>query len=176
MGVNTISNIISAKSRQPVHLSKLSWSSFNPLLHRYSFWSINNRQLLKTFWEKEKLLVTSNFSISHNVFYSIKTIVSPFVHILDIISLVALELEEPKIGISGKRLNITLHNGLSKSLAAFPHDYCWINGRSLETNESGHNVYHHFSKNISQAGGSNPVPCNTILFLLSMSNFDKTIL
>ena len=25
---------------------------------------------LKTFWEKEELLVTSNFSFSHNVFYS----------------------------------------------------------------------------------------------------------
>ena len=29
-------------------------------------------------------------------------IVSPFVHIFDIISSVAFELEEPKIGISGK--------------------------------------------------------------------------
>ena len=32
-------------------------------------------------------------------------IVSPFVHIFDIISLFAAELEEPKIGISGKGLN-----------------------------------------------------------------------
>ena len=31
-------------------------------------------------------------------------IVSPFVHIFDIISLVAFELEEPKIAISGKGL------------------------------------------------------------------------
>ena len=31
--------------------------------------STNIRQLLKTLWEKEKLLVTSNFSFSHNVFY-----------------------------------------------------------------------------------------------------------
>ena len=29
---------------------------------------------------------------------------SPFVHIFDIISLFAAELEEPKIGISGKRV------------------------------------------------------------------------
>ena len=28
-------------------------------------------KLLKILWEKEKLLVTSNFSFSHNVFYSI---------------------------------------------------------------------------------------------------------
>ena len=32
-------------------------------------------------------------------------IVSPFVHIFDIISLVVFELEEPKIGISGKGLS-----------------------------------------------------------------------
>ena len=51
-----------------------SWwlSSFNLLLHRYSFWHINNRHLLKTLWEKRILLVTSNFSSSHNVFYSIR--------------------------------------------------------------------------------------------------------
>ena len=36
------------------------------------FYAISNRQLLKTLWEKEKLLVTSNFSFSHNVFYSIR--------------------------------------------------------------------------------------------------------
>ena len=28
-----------------------------------------SRSLLKTMWEKEKLLVTSNFSFSHSVFY-----------------------------------------------------------------------------------------------------------
>ena len=32
-------------------------------------------------------------------------IVSPFVHIFDVISLFAAELEKPKIGISGKELN-----------------------------------------------------------------------
>ena len=32
-------------------------------------------------------------------------VVSPFVHIFDILSLFAAELEEPKIGISGKGLN-----------------------------------------------------------------------
>ena len=29
-----------------------------------------SRSLLKTLWEKEKLLVTSNFSFSHSVLYS----------------------------------------------------------------------------------------------------------
>ena len=44
---------------------------FNPLLHRYSFYCINNKQILETLWEKKKLLVMSNFFFSHNVFYSI---------------------------------------------------------------------------------------------------------
>ena len=29
----------------------------------------------KTLWEKEKLLVTSNFSLSHNVFHNYKSLV-----------------------------------------------------------------------------------------------------
>ena len=29
----------------------------NPLLHRYSFWHINNRQFLTTLWEKKKELL-----------------------------------------------------------------------------------------------------------------------
>ena len=36
--------------------------------------------------------------------------VSPFVHIFDIISLFAVELEEPKIAIWGKGLNVTHAN------------------------------------------------------------------
>ena len=48
------------------------FSKFNPLFHRYSFQRINNRKLLKTLWEKEKLLVRSNFSFSLNAFYSIR--------------------------------------------------------------------------------------------------------
>ena len=44
----------------------------NLLLHRYSFWLIKNRQLLKKLWEKKKLLITSNLFFSHNAFYSIR--------------------------------------------------------------------------------------------------------
>ena len=52
----------------------------NPLLHRYSFYHINNRQLLKTSWEKKKLLLTSNFFFSHDVFYSVRKLY-PFLSI-----------------------------------------------------------------------------------------------
>ena len=44
----------------------------NPSLHRYSFWCINNRQLMITLWEKKKLLTMSNFFFSRNVFYLIR--------------------------------------------------------------------------------------------------------
>ena len=40
--------------------------------------------------------------------FSTQIIVCPFAHIFDVISLLAVELEEPKIGISGKRLKILL--------------------------------------------------------------------
>ena len=37
--------------------------------------------LLKTLWEKEKLLVTSNFSVSHSVFYLFRELCNTFVKI-----------------------------------------------------------------------------------------------
>ena len=42
---------------------------FNPFPNKP--WSLHvcNSSLLKTLWEKEKLLVTSNFSFTHSVFY-----------------------------------------------------------------------------------------------------------
>ena len=48
--------------------------------------------------------LTSDFSFSHIVFSFGHIIASPFVHIFDIMSLFAAELEEAKIRISGKGL------------------------------------------------------------------------
>ena len=42
--------------------------SFNPFPNKPMFLRVCSASLLKTLWEKEKLLVTSNFSISHSVF------------------------------------------------------------------------------------------------------------
>ena len=89
-----------------VSLISIKISLFNPLLHRYSFCRNNERQLLKTLWEKAKLLVTSNISFSHNVLLLNQIIVSQFVHVFDIISLFAAEFEDPKIGILGKGLRL----------------------------------------------------------------------
>ena len=41
----------------------------NPFPHNDTFWRPWETSLLKTLWEKEKLLVTSNFSFTHSVFY-----------------------------------------------------------------------------------------------------------
>ena len=57
------------------HLSKLEKSgddgelSFNPFPNKPCFLRVCSTSLLKTLREKEKLLVTSNFSFSHSVFY-----------------------------------------------------------------------------------------------------------
>ena len=45
-----------------------SGRSFNPFPHNDTFWHHWETSLLKTLWEKEKLLVASNFSFSHSVF------------------------------------------------------------------------------------------------------------
>ena len=42
---------------------------FNPFPNKPWFLRVCRTSLLKTLWEKEKLLVTSNFSFSHSVFY-----------------------------------------------------------------------------------------------------------
>ena len=41
----------------------------NQFPHNDTFWRLWDTSRLKTLWEKEKLLVTSNFSFSHSVFY-----------------------------------------------------------------------------------------------------------
>ena len=43
---------------------------FNTFPNKPWFLRVCSTDLLKTVWEKEKLLVTSNFSFSHSVFYS----------------------------------------------------------------------------------------------------------
>ena len=46
------------------------WDLVNPFPHTDAFWRPCGR-LLKTLWQKKKLLMTSNFSFFHNVFNSI---------------------------------------------------------------------------------------------------------
>ena len=52
----------------PCLLSLHPHTSFNPFPNKPWFLRVCSTSLLKTLWEKEKLLVTSNFSFSHSVF------------------------------------------------------------------------------------------------------------
>ena len=54
---------------------------------------------------KGEIAHNEQFLLFPQCFLLNQIIVSPFVHIFDIISLLAAELEKPKIGISGKGLN-----------------------------------------------------------------------
>ena len=42
---------------------------YNPFLNKPWFLRVCSTNLLKTLWEKEKLLIMSNFSFSHSVFH-----------------------------------------------------------------------------------------------------------
>ena len=55
------------------------WERVNPFPNKPWFLRVCCTSLLKTLWEKEKLLVTSNFSFSHSVFYSFGELSAIFV-------------------------------------------------------------------------------------------------
>ena len=57
--------------------------------------------------EKEEITRNRQILLFPQCFLLNQTIVSPFVHIFDIIALFAVELEEPKIGIWGKGLTLS---------------------------------------------------------------------
>ena len=65
----------------------------NPFPNKPWFLRFCSTSLLKTLWEKEKLLLTSNFSFSHTVFYSFKTFL-PFSSNLKLLSANSFSLEE----------------------------------------------------------------------------------
>ena len=52
---------------------------FNPFPNKPWFLRVCNTSLLKILWEKEKLLVTSNFSFSHRVFYPFRELSAIFI-------------------------------------------------------------------------------------------------
>ena len=54
---------------------------FNPFPHNDTFWSPLEASLLKTLWEKEKLLVTSNFSFTYSVFYPFREVSAIFIKV-----------------------------------------------------------------------------------------------
>ena len=55
------------------------WEWANPFPNKPWFLDVCNSSLLKTLWEKDKLLITSNFSFSHSVFCSFAELSSIFI-------------------------------------------------------------------------------------------------
>ena len=68
----------------------------NPFPNKPWFLRVCCTSLLKTMWEKEKLLVTSNFSISHSVFYLFGEFSAIFIN-LKLSSANSFSLKESKI-------------------------------------------------------------------------------
>ena len=51
----------------------------NPFPNKPCILRVCSTRLLKTLWEKEKLLIMSNFSFSHSVFYPFEELSSIFI-------------------------------------------------------------------------------------------------
>ena len=64
----TFSHEVYISAAYLVHLQYAS--ALNPFPHKAWFLRVCRARLLKTLWEKEKLLITSNFSFSPSVFYT----------------------------------------------------------------------------------------------------------
>ena len=61
------------------YLADTAVNSFNPLPNKPWFLRVCNISILKTLWEKEKLLVTNNFSFSHSVFFLFRELSAIFI-------------------------------------------------------------------------------------------------
>ena len=76
---------------------------------------------------KGEIARNEQFLLFPQCFLLNQIIVSPFVHISDIIALLAAELEKPKFGISGKGLSIISH-------WIFPQCFFFISGTKSKNN------------------------------------------
>ena len=83
-------------------MEKERFKLLNPLIHRYFFFDTAFENIVG----KEEIARNEQFLLFPQCFLPNMIIVSPFVQIVDIISLFAAELEEPKIAISGKGLTL----------------------------------------------------------------------
>ena len=77
----------------------------NPFPNKHWFLHDCSTSLLKTLWEKEKLLVTSNFSFSHNIFYPLGEVPQFFMKFKTVVW---------KLFQFGKVLNLSFGKGLRK--------------------------------------------------------------
>ena len=84
------------KATSVLSFSQIIFESLNPFPHNDTFWRLWEKSLLKTLWEKEKLLVRSNFSFSQ-VFSTRLDNFLPFLSNLKLSSANSFSLEWSKI-------------------------------------------------------------------------------
>ena len=97
-------------------------------------WEYSYLTELKTLWEKEKLLVTSNFSFSHNVFKSCLLLMCQNEYLWSKGLYHGGQCTYPCF--PGILLTVTPHSILSKPLAAFPQTIA----ETMDSNERGMNL------------------------------------
>ena len=71
--------------KEPLPLCLKARTGFNPFPNKPWILRVCSRCLLKTLWEKEKLHVTSNFSFSHSVFYSVGELYAIFIEFIIVV-------------------------------------------------------------------------------------------
>ena len=76
----------------------------NPFPNNSWFLQVCNKSLLKTLWEKEKLLITSNFSFFHSVFYNFGELSASFIK-LRIVVCKLFQFDRVQNLLFGKGLN-----------------------------------------------------------------------
>ena len=92
----------------------LVWEWINPFPNKPWFLCVCSKRLLKTLWVKEKLLIMSNFSFSHSVFYSFGKLSAIFIKI-KIVVCKTYEFRSLKICHLGKGLKYMQFEILSKN-------------------------------------------------------------
>ena len=85
-------------------LCKTNAFFINPFPNKPLFLRVCSTSLLKTLWENEKLLVTSNFSFSHNVFCSFLELSAIFIQSKIVVC---------KLSQFGRVLNLSFGEGLN---------------------------------------------------------------
>ena len=101
---------------------------YNPFPNKPWFLRVCCTNLLKTLWEKEKLLVRSNFSFSHSVFFLFRKLSAIFIK---------FEIVVCKLFEFGRVVNLSFEKGLKVALQILGRKFyentekSFLNSRSL---------------------------------------------
>ena len=96
-------------------------NTINPSPHNDTFWHVWERNLLKTFWKKEKMVI-SIFFFTHNLFYSIKDRNYHLYYIYFVICK-CFNLEKVKFLLSRKGLKLSLSDRKNND---WRRRTCWV--------------------------------------------------